>query len=172
MMGTRHQHTAANAPGISKKSMKKTAPFTFYFLYYAALACLMPFIVLYYQFFGFSGAQIGLLAGMSPLIILVSAPLWTGIADATRLHRLLMSLAIAGTAATALVFPSLRTLGSVVLLIALYCFFTASIVSFADSATMTMLAGEKEQNGRIRLGGTIGWGVTALIAGILVQALA
>jgi PPP family 3-phenylpropionic acid transporter len=150
--------------------VKKTSPFTFYFLYYAALACLMPFIVLYYQQLGFSGTQIGLLAGMSPLIVLVSAPLWTGVADATRRHRLLMSLAIAGAAAIALVFPSLRTLGSVVLLIALYSFFTSPIVAFADSATMTMLAGEKDKYGRVRLGGTIGWGVTALVAGMLVQA--
>jgi hypothetical protein len=41
--------------------MKKTAPFTFYFLYFAALACLAPFIVLFYQQLGFSGTQIGLL---------------------------------------------------------------------------------------------------------------
>jgi len=91
---------------------------------------------------------------MSPLIILVSAPQWTGAADATRRHRLLMSFAIAGAVATALVFPSLRTLGAVVVLLALFSFFTAPIVAFADSATMTMLAGEKDKYGRVRLGGT------------------
>ncbi len=35
---------------------------------------------------------------------------------------------------------------------------------------MTLLVGEKEQYGRLRLGGTIGWGLTALAAGVLVQA--
>ena len=35
--------------------MRKTYSFTFYFLYFAALACLAPFVVLFYQQLGFSG---------------------------------------------------------------------------------------------------------------------
>ena len=81
-----------------------------------------------------------------------------------------MSLAIAGAAVGALVFPSLRTLGPVVVLLALFSFFTAPIVSFSDSATMNLLAGQKDQYGRVRLGGTFGWGIAALVAGIVVQA--
>ena len=150
--------------------MKKTAPFTFYFMYFAALACLAPFVVLFYQQLGFTGSQIGFLAGMAPLITLVSTPLWTGVADATRRHRLLMSLAIVGAFATALVFPSLRTLGPVVLILVLFSFFAAPVAPFADSATMNMLAGQKDQYGRVRLGGTFGWGIAALFAGIAVQA--
>ena len=52
--------------------MRKAYPFTFYFLYFAALACLAPFVVLFYQQLGFNGSQIGLLAGMAPLITLVA----------------------------------------------------------------------------------------------------
>ena len=55
----------------TRQAVKKAYPFTFYFLYFAALACLAPFVVLFYQQLGFSGAQIGLLAGMAPLITLV-----------------------------------------------------------------------------------------------------
>ena len=44
--------------------MKKIWPFSFYFLYFAALSSLMPFIVLFYQGLGFSGTQIGLLTGV------------------------------------------------------------------------------------------------------------
>ena len=152
------------------KAMKKTAPFTFYFLYFAALACLAPFVVLFYQQLGFGGPQIGLLAGMAPLITLVSAPLWTGAADATRRHRLLMSLAIAGAVAAALVFPDLKSIGPVMLVLALFSFFTAPVSSFADSATMSMLGEQKDQYGRVRLGGTFGWAIMALVAGIAIQA--
>ena len=45
--------------------MRKATPFTFYFLYFAATAALIPFIVLYYQQLGFSGGQIGLLSALS-----------------------------------------------------------------------------------------------------------
>ena len=150
--------------------MKKASAFTFYLLYFAAIASLMPFVVLYYRQLGFTGAQIGLLAGMSPLITLVGAPLWTGIADTTRRHRLVMSLTIAGVVVVSLIFPTFKTLGPVILLAALVSFFGAPITPLADSATMSMLAGEKERYGRVRLGGTIGWGLAAPVAGMLIQA--
>ena len=40
--------------------MKRIWPFTFYFLYFAALSSIMPFFVLFYQGLEFTGAQIGL----------------------------------------------------------------------------------------------------------------
>jgi hypothetical protein len=70
--------------------MRKIWPFTFNFLLYAAFAFVAPYIVLYYQGLGFTGTQIGLLTGIVPLITLFSSPLWTGLADATHRHRLLM----------------------------------------------------------------------------------
>ena len=150
--------------------MKRTIPFTFYFMYYAAAAFMMPFVVLYYQHLGFTGAQIGLLAGMAPLLTLIGAPLWAGIADATRRHRLMMSLAIAVAVVSGLIFPTLKTFGAVIVAVILTFFFAAPIVSFADSATMSMLGDAKDLYGRVRIGGTIGWGIAALIAGILIQA--
>jgi PPP family 3-phenylpropionic acid transporter len=149
--------------------MKKASAFTFYLLYYAAIASLGPFIVLYYRQLGFTGAQIGLLAGMSPLIMLVGAPFWTGIADATRRHRLTLSLTIAVVVVLVPIFPNFKAFGSVIMLLALFSFFAAPITSFADSATMSMLAGEKEMYGRVRLGGTLGWGLAAPVAGMVIQ---
>jgi PPP family 3-phenylpropionic acid transporter len=47
--------------------------------------------------------------------------------------------------------------------------FFAPVSSFADSATMFMLVDKKEMYGRVRLGGTFGFGLAAPIAGRLVQ---
>jgi PPP family 3-phenylpropionic acid transporter len=149
--------------------MRKLWPFTFYFLLFAAIAFVSPFMVLYYQGLGFTGTQIGLLTGIVPLLTLFSAPLWTGIADATHQHRLLMSLAILLWMITALVFPFLNAFVPVLLIAVLLYMFVAPIPPFADSATMSMLADEKEMYSRIRLGGTIGYGVAAPIAGLLIQ---
>jgi len=149
--------------------MRKLWPFTFYFLLFAGIASVMPFIVLYYQGLGFTGAQIGLLTGIAPLITLFSAPLWTGLADATRRHRLMMSLAILFGVITLFIFPLLSAFAPVLLIAVLLNFFVAPITPFADSATMFMLADKKEMYSRIRLGGTIGYGLAALIAGVLVQ---
>lgn len=149
--------------------MKKSVPFMFYLLYYAAASFTLPFIILYFQESGFSGAQIGLLAGMAPLITLVGAPLWTGLADVKRRHKLVMGLAILGAVTFASIFPLFKTLIPVIILVFLFSLFSSPIISFADSATMTMLAGEKAMYGRVRLGGTIGWGLMAPLAGIIIQ---
>lgn len=149
--------------------MKKIWPFTFYFLYFAALASMMPFIVLFYQGLEFSGAQIGLLTGIPPLITLFAAPLWTNLADARRSHRLIMSLGI-GVALTAVfILESLSTFLVIFLVIILFYFFFSPVASLADSATIAMLGKDREMYGRIRLGGTMGWGLFAPIAGALVE---
>lgn len=149
--------------------MRKIWPFTFYFLYFAALSAFMPFLVLYYQELKFNGAQIGLLTGIPPLITLVAAPFWTNLADATRRHRLIMSLGMGVAVAGALLLQSLTVFVVIFLVIILFNVFFSPVASLADSATMAMLGENRAMYGRIRLGGTIGWGLMAPLAGLLVD---
>ncbi|MFN8383816.1 MAG: major facilitator superfamily domain-containing protein 6 [Anaerolineales bacterium] len=149
--------------------MKKIWPFSFYFLYFGAFASLAPFFVIFYQGLGFTGTQIGLLTGVAPLITLVATPFGTGLADATRRHKLIMGLGLFMAIILGVVLPVLKSFVAVCILVALYNFFMAPVGSLADSATMTMLGDEKAMYGRVRLGGTFGWGLLAPIAGILIQ---
>lgn len=149
--------------------MKKIWPFSFYFLYFAAIASLLPFFVLFYQGLGFSGAQIGLLTGVPPLITLIAAPLWTGLADAKRWHKFVMGFGMLVSIAAVFLLPSLTGFILVFIAIILFYVFLSPVSALADSATMTMLGEERAMYGRIRLGGTIGFGLFAPIAGALVQ---
>jgi PPP family 3-phenylpropionic acid transporter len=149
--------------------MKKIWPFSFYFLNYAAFASLLPFIVIFYQGLGFNGTEIGLLTGIPPLITLVCAPLGAGLADSTRRHKLIMALGLVMAVVMAVALPVLTGFAVVFAMVAVYNIFMAPVGSLADSATMTMLGDEKASYGRIRLGGTIGWGLFAPIAGAMVQ---
>jgi PPP family 3-phenylpropionic acid transporter len=149
--------------------MKKIWPFSFYFIYFAAIATYAPYMVLYYRNLEFSGAQIGTLTGITPLIALLSVPLWTGIADRTNRHKLVMSLCMLVGIACLFILPSLRTFTLVLSLAVLSNFFFPAVSAFADNASMTMLEGHKDLIGRVRLGGTIGFGITATLAGILVE---
>jgi PPP family 3-phenylpropionic acid transporter len=149
--------------------MRKFWPFTFYFLYFAALSSLMPFFVLFYQRLGFGGAQIGLLTGIPPLITLFAAPFWTSLADARRWHKVVMGLGIIISALVVFLLPSLTGFAAVFVMIILFNMFLSPVSSLADSGTMTMLGDERAMYGRIRLGGTIGWGLFAPIAGALVE---
>lgn len=147
--------------------MKKIWPFSFYFLYFAAFASLLPYFVLFYQSLGFSGAQIGLLTGVPPLISLFGAPFGTGLADRTQRHKLIMSTGLVVAIAVMLTLPNMSSFALVFALIVIFNFFMSPVGSLSDSATMTMLGEQREMYGRIRMGGTIGWGIFAQIAGFL-----
>src|SRR5215208_1277456 len=149
--------------------MKKIWPFGFYFLFFAALSSFMPFIVLFYQELKFSGTQIGLLTGIPPLISVFAGPFLANMADATHRHRLVMSLGIAVAIAITFVMPWLTSFVVIFLLVLVNNFFVSPVGALADSATISMLGEERELYGRIRLGGSIGWGVVAPLAGLLVD---
>lgn len=152
-----------------EKHMSRVPPFTFNVLMFAGVAFVFPFIVLYYQNLGFTGAEIGLLTGITPLITLVAGPLWTSLGDVTRRHRLIMTLALLVATTAVVVFTFINAFALVLLVAVLFSAFLAPVFPFADSATMFMLADKKEMYGRVRVGGTIGFGVAALVAGFVVQ---
>jgi PPP family 3-phenylpropionic acid transporter len=149
--------------------MKKIWPFSFYLLFFGAGSCVFPYFVLYYQGLGFTGAQIGLLSAISPLISLAGAPFWTGIADTTNRHRLVMSLTILACAGLIALYPFAGTFTAVFVLGSVFSFMIAPVNSLADTATMTMLGDQRNMYGRVRVGGAIGWGVIAPLAGIVIQ---
>jgi PPP family 3-phenylpropionic acid transporter len=144
-------------------------PFGFYFLFYAGVAAHLPYQVLYYQSLSFTGAQIGLLAGIAPLVTLVSLPLLTGFADRTNKHRPILSLSLLVVISGLVLFPFLKTFMLLFALAILSSVFFSPVISFADSATMFMLGDRRALYGRIRLGGTIGFAVIATMAGALVE---
>ena len=149
--------------------MKKATSFAFYFLFFGANAAYMPYIVLYFQSLGFNGAQIGLLTSLSPLLAMIGSPLLTGLADSTRRHRLIMSLAMLVTIGVGVLMPESSTFLAVVLLVTLFSLFGSPVNAFADTATMSMLEARKELYGRLRLGGTFGWGIASLAFGALIE---
>lgn len=151
--------------------MSSFFPAAFYFAFFGALAFLMPFLALFYQKVGFSGTQIGLLTGIAPLITLAGAPFWTGLADSTRRHKAVMALTIVTVIGAMLLMPRFDEFYILFALVVVFAFFGAPVVSLADSATMNMLGEKRDNYGKIRLWGAVGWGLFAPIAGAVVQRL-
>jgi PPP family 3-phenylpropionic acid transporter len=149
--------------------MKRVLPFSFYFAYFAAAAFLQPYIIVYFDTLGFNGAQVGLLAGMVPLVIMVGATLWTGLADAKLRHKRIMSLTILVSVLAVAITPFIKTFALLIPIVFIYALFAAPITPFADSATLSMLGDKKDMYGRVRLGGTIGWGLFAPLAAVIID---
>lgn len=151
------------------KQAKLAWPFSFYFFFFASVAAHLPYRVLYYQSLAFTGAQIGLLVGVIPLITLVSLPIMTGMADRANKHRGLMSLSLIVVIIVLIFYPFIKTFALLFGVTILSTIFFAPIIPLSNSATMFMLADKKDLYGRIRLGGTIGFGIIASVAGALVE---
>ncbi len=100
---------------------------------------------------------------------MVGATLWTGLADAKLRHKLIMSLTILISVLTAVMFPLINSFALIIPVVFIFALFSAPVTSFADSATIYMLAAKKDMYGRIRLGGTIGWGLFAPLAGLIID---
>lgn len=145
------------------------APKAYYFCFYAASAGLIPFLVLYYRTAGLTGAQIGLLTGVSPFITWLSAPLWGSVADATNHHRALLSAGILGAIVAMIALSQASTLLWMLPIIVLYAFFSAPIMPLVDNSVMAQLGERNELYGRQRVWGAIGWGLAGAVAGVLVQ---
>ncbi len=141
----------------------------FYFLYFAAGAALAPFLVLFYRQQGLDETQIGLLAGMQPLMTLAAASLWGGLADATRQHRLILRVALVGVIILALALSTMRNLGGLAMVALAYAFFMAPIIPLVDNSVLELLGDRSERYGRIRLWGAVGWGLAGPLVGRLVD---
>ena len=140
-----------------------------YFLYYAAAAALVPFLVIYYQELGLKGTQIGFLAGIPPLLSLVSAPVWGAVVDKTGRHKFSLLIAMGGVIFCALALSNFETFAWLIPVVILFSFFSAPIMPIVDSTTMSLLGVQKDRYGKIRLWGAIGWGIAAPIVGMLIE---
>jgi PPP family 3-phenylpropionic acid transporter len=160
-----------NAPAPKRWGVDRAffAPKAFYFCFYAASASLIPYLVLYYRQIGLSGAQIGLLVGVSPIVTWLAAPFWGAIADGTRQHRAILTLTILGAMTMIALLAWAKTLLLLLPIVVFYAFFAAPIMPLVDNSVMEMLGERRELYGRQRVWGAIGWGVSAAVAGALVD---
>jgi len=142
---------------------------TTYFLYFAALSAIVPFIALYYQSLGLTGGQVGMLLGVPPLVTLFALPFWTGLADARNRHKLTLVVTIAMAVFLMAIFPAIRKFALALPFIIGFAFFSAPIMALVDTAILSKLGSQRDMYGRVRLWGTVGWGLGAPIAGGILQ---
>ena len=142
---------------------------TFYFIFFAAAASLMPFLALYYQGLGLSGREIGLLTGIVPLATLISAAVWSAIADATHKHHLLLLVAIIGTAVSVYLMLQAATFILLIPVVTLYAIFLAPIIPLVDNSVLAALGERKDEYGRQRVWGSYGWGIAGAVIGFAIQ---
>lgn len=144
----------------------------FFALFYAAIGVLLPFLNLHFRSIGFSGVQISslLVAGLVVQILLATqAGYWF---DRSTHKRLILGSAILVAAGTMAGLPLLkRYLPILALYVTTY---TLGMISGATAVNLSYHAGVhpdggRNQFGKMRLWGSVGFSVMALLGGWLVE---
>ena len=141
----------------------------YYLLHFATVGIILPFLPAYYRSLGLSGAQIGVLLAMSPLLSMLAPPLWGHLADRTgRVDRVLSAVALGAC----LGFAPLLVVERYGLLAAscvAYAFFASSITTLIDSLTLRRVEVVGGSYSQIRLFGSVGFVASSTTYGLLVS---
>ena len=140
-----------------------------YFFMYAAVAAFFPYLILHYKQLGLSGIQIGILTSLFPLVTVFAAPIWGNIADTTQRHKTLLILMLAGAISSAFLLSLATSYALLLTLVTFFAISVASIGSIIDSSVLVSLGTRKQEYGKFRLWGTLGFGIASPIAGFITQ---
>lgn len=140
-----------------------------YFGYYLALGSLIPFISLYYERIGLTGVQIGILTALPVLVLSSTTLVWGTIADKFRLHKKILIAALLLTPLAVLTIP--RTTGFLALIpvILVYAVSTSPVVPLMDSMALEIAEANRTSYGQLRVWGSIGWSLSTLLIGSLIE---
>ena len=147
-----------------------TLAWLYYFFYFGAFGCYIPFLTLYFEQAGLNGRAIGLLAALPPLVQLGLGPAWGALGDRFAIHRRLLPLATLGPIIPSLLMLTTHNVGALTALVIVAGLFTAPILLLIDSAVLDMVRGTPYSYGKIRVGGSIGYTVGTWIMGYILKA--
>ncbi|MCD6289831.1 MAG: MFS transporter [Anaerolineae bacterium] len=140
-----------------------------YFLVFAAVGVIFPYLNVYYRSIGLSGTQIGLIGSLSPLVAMIAAPLWGMVSDRLGLVRLLLVVASAGSMMAVFGLSCVQAFLWLLLLTVAYSFFSNPIMPLLDSTTLMLLGECRERYGQQRLWGSIGFVITSWAFGRVLE---
>jgi PPP family 3-phenylpropionic acid transporter len=143
----------------------------YYFWYFAAIGVYEPYLTPFWQFLGFSPAQIGLLNAIYPGVAAFAPFLWTAYSDVTRQVQAIFLINTWASAMVAVWLPTVNGLLPIALIFLAFAVFRSPLIPLANSMAFRVLAASPQRFAAIRLWGTIGYILTAVSAGVVVDGI-
>jgi MFS transporter, PPP family, 3-phenylpropionic acid transporter len=140
-----------------------------YFFYYMALGSFLPFINLYYERLGLTGVQIGTLAALPVLITATITFLWGAVADAFRLHRVILQAAFILAAVVVFLLSQADHFVALIPWVLAYAIVTSPIIPLLDSNSLEVAKEHQRSYGGIRVWGSIGWAISTWLVGLMIE---
>lgn len=155
-----------------QKSQNAKLSFTFfYFLVFFGFGSLFPLLSVYLNdSVGLTGTQIGTIMSISPVVTILTQPLWGLISDYTQKPRLVLTVTIIVTALIGVGYSFVESYLWFILFAAFLAITQSAVVPISDSLALSYVQKTKGNYGSIRLWGALGFAVAVLIVGRLSEA--
>ncbi|CAB1059295.1 Probable 3-phenylpropionic acid transporter [Olavius sp. associated proteobacterium Delta 1] len=140
-----------------------------YFIYFGVLGIFLPYFNLYCYHLGFSGLQIGILAALRSLAMVLFPLIWGSLADRFQIRKPIYILCTFLSTSIWLLYLFFVDFWPMLIITAFYGIFYAPIISFLEAVTMDVLGKEKKSYGRIRAWGSISFIVIVLVLGKIID---
>ncbi len=138
-----------------------------FFFQFAAIGVYFTYLNVYYREAGLSGTQIGLINMSTSLVGMAGAVVWGYLSDRTGQPRLLIAAGAVGAIIAAQFIPFLHSFTALLIAGILGSLAGSATSTLVDSTTLVILGEKRENYGRYRLGGTIGYILAAGSVGFL-----
>ncbi|MDL2232663.1 MFS transporter [Ruminococcaceae bacterium OttesenSCG-928-L11] len=147
-------------------------PVLLYMLYmcsYSGQAVYSTYINLYFADIGFSQSRIGLIVSVTTLFMLVAQMAWGIASDRAKTRNTVLSILYGGCAVTILMGYLSNAFWYLLVVISLYSIFLTAINPLLDNVCLVSSEGKRWNFGQIRTGGTVGYCITVLIIGFVIN---
>jgi len=140
-----------------------------YFVLYGSVGAWMPFLTVYLARIGLSSAEIGTLLSVRPAMMILTQPVWGMLADNWgRRRTMLWLLSMTGLLVIAILLG--QSFWFLLGWSVLYAVAFGPLGALTDSICLDVLDGDGDNSfGGLRLWGSIGWAVTSLLTGFLIE---
>jgi MFS transporter, PPP family, 3-phenylpropionic acid transporter len=151
------------------KSKRMVVLWLLSFFQFACVGVYFTFINVYYHEAGLTGTQIGLIIMSAGLVAVVASVFWGNLSDRIGSSRQLLAIGGVGALIAAQFIPLVDTFIGFLLLACVVSFMFTSPMTLVDSTILSLLGDRREDYGRYRLGGTIGFIITGFASGFLFE---
>lgn len=158
-----------------RDNLDKQSSFTslkwFYFFVYGAMVLFTSFFQLYLQDVGMNKLEIGTMMSLGPFVSIFANPFWGIWTDRYQNIRRIVLLMLTGTLALSQLAFQANTYEMIYISMILFYFFQTSLFAQSNTMILSYIDGTDHKFGAFRLWGSLGWALTALLAGPILQSM-
>ncbi|CAG8516275.1 11988_t:CDS:2, partial [Cetraspora pellucida] len=166
-------------------SVPYLAPKLLFITICAGMGSVLPYLPIFYNTsLALTSTQIGIVFSIAPFISALSCPLWTGLADKYQSHRFIIimlyflaTISVVGQMIIPLTIDVHNSSNNGLVMICVlfaalwFAFFGVPVNALVDSGVLKILGDKRELYGQQRLWGSISYGSSTLIIGLLWSAV-